>query len=106
MGKLEDAIQSLIVSPEARHTISRILSRLDEPLLKSWLDKLQIKEGRVFSTFYSELGSRLSFNDFVALYQALDYDFNKMSLWQDWRCYGAEGCKREAGWTCDPDRCP
>lgn len=94
------------VSEGAKHTITKILSGLDKEVVKNWLDKLKVNDGRVAGTFYSDIGARLTFNEFVALYEALGYDFGQMSVWKDWWCYGAEGCKRQNGYTCDPNRCP
>ena len=106
MKRIEPLLKDVSLSEADHHAVQKVLSGVEPEIVKAWVEKLQIRDGKVIGTFYSELGARLPFNGFVALYKALGYDFNAMDVWMDWWCYGAEGCKRQPGYTCDPDNCP
>ncbi len=105
MESIEALFQMVTLSESKQHTVSKILSLLAPDILTTWLEKLQIKDARIAGTFYAELASRLAYSDFVALYEALGYDFDQPGIWKDWWCYGAEHCKRQSGYTCDPKAC-
>jgi|ERR1019366_1314680 hypothetical protein len=106
MNNIELLPKELKLPEAANHVIQKVLSGVEPDVVKTWVENLQIKDGRVIGTFYSDLGARLPFNGFVALYEALGYRFSTMDTWMDWWCYGALGCTRQPGYTCDPDRCP
>lgn len=106
MSQMELLLQNFEASESSKNIISKVLSKLDEKDLSAWSDKLKIKDGKVIGTFYSDIGAKLPFNDFVALYEALGYDFGQMDIWRDWWCYGALGCTSQPGYTCNPNACP
>lgn len=87
-----------------RDVVSQMLGKLDQALLASWLEKVEMRDGRVTSTYYRDIADSISFNDFVTLYEALGYDFKLMDAWKDWRC-GHGGCLREYGYSCDTNSC-
>lgn len=106
MLQIESLLQNLQASESSKEIISKVLSKLDPEVVSAWSEKIQIKNGKITGTFYSDLGTNLPFNDFVALYEALGYDFDKMALWRDWWCYGSAGCTSQPGYTCNTDVCP
>lgn len=106
MSQVESLLQTLQISESSKHVVSKVFSKLDEEELSTWFEKLHVKDGKVVGTFYSDIGAKLAFNDFIALYQALGYDFAKIGIWRDWWCYGALGCTSQPGYTCNPDACP
>ena len=105
MDTIKSLLDALDVSPGAKHAISQVLSRVESDLVIAWIAKVQIRNRKVAGTFYSDLGAKVPFNDFVALYEALGYDFTKMDIWQDWWCNGALGCERRPGYTCNTATC-
>ena len=105
MSQLIEFTKALKLPEESLTTISRILSTVAPGVLSKWLQKVAVKDGKITGTYYADIKAELSEKDFVSLYEALGYDFNIRNIWQDWWCYGALGCTRQDGYTCDTDTC-
>jgi hypothetical protein len=102
--KLTDKIIPLKLSKGKMNTVLRTLEKLPENVRRDWLNKLKIKGGKLQGTYYAGIGAVLPYNDFVALYQAIGYDFSTLDAWQDYIC-GPNGCQWNPGFSCDPNSC-
>jgi hypothetical protein len=91
---------------DSRH-LSAMLSRAPQEVLDDWLSKIETDDrGNIKGTFYADLGSHLSFNDFQFIYQCLGYDFRKLVWWQNWYCNNfLHQCVSRPGYSCNPDIC-
>ena len=103
---LDDVFGAVQLTDTAQTAIRKTLSSLDDEVVKEWLDKLSINRGRIGGTYYSNIASRLSEDEFRLLYEALGYDFSAEAIWKNWWCAGAEGCTKKDGYTCDTAKCP
>lgn len=105
MAQLNEFLQSIDRPEKSATTISTILSALEPQVLSDWLAKVAVKDGKITGTYYADIKKKLSEKEFVSLYEALGYDFKTQAIWQDWWCYGALGCTRQTGYTCNTDTC-
>jgi hypothetical protein len=103
--KLNSFFDLISTTEESRQKIFKILVSLDAEILKDWLNKLQTKNGKLAGTYYEELAKVLSFRNFVALYEALGYNFEEQGHWMNMWCYGSQGCVSQKGYTCSPQTC-
>lgn len=103
--KLNSFFDLISTTEESRQKIFKILVSLDAEILKDWLNKLQTKNGKLAGTYYEELAEVLSFRNFVALYEALGYNFEEQGHWMNMWCYGSQGCVFQKGYTCSPQTC-
>lgn len=104
MTNLVSVLGALTVSADAKGIITSALSKVPDDVSAKWLTELTIKDGHVTATYYSDLADKLSYKDFTSLYRALGYDFSSFEYMSDWRC-SAQGCIRDPGYTCDPNKC-
>lgn len=104
MNNITALLTTTTLSSDARKSIEEILSTADSTVVENWLGKVEVTNGRISGTYYTEIANSISFNQFVALYQSLGYDFSLLDTWKDWRC-GHGGCVHDPGWSCDPGSC-
>lgn len=104
MQNIEKTFEAVSLAPEAKRQISQLLKNTEPAIVQSWLDGLTIKDRKIAGTYYADLGAKLPYSDFVALYKAIGYDFARLEAWQDWKCYDG-GCQRKDGFSCDPSSC-
>ncbi|MDP1946660.1 MAG: hypothetical protein Q8L77_04085 [Nitrospirota bacterium] len=105
MTELDKFLQSIDRPEKSVATISKILSALKPQVLLAWLAKAAVKDRKIAGTYYAEIENNLSAEEFVALYEALGYDFKSRDIWRDWWCYGSVGCTRQSGYTCNTGTC-
>ena len=101
-----DLVELLGLSEHQSKAIHSTFTTLPSEIRERWFSSLSVEEGQIKGTQYSDIGSYITYNQFVTLYEALGYDFQRTTTWQDWWCYGALGCTRKSGYTCDPNNCP
>lgn len=104
MKNFETLFDPLSLSGDSKRRVRDLLASIDSEVADAWLKNLEIRGSRITGTFYADLGAKLPYNDFVALYKAIGYDFSQVDAWQDWKCYDG-GCQRKDGFSCDPNSC-
>lgn len=104
MVAIETFLEKLTIQNTSKERIREVLNSLDQDTVSAWTEKVAIKDGKVAGTYYADIGSKLSFIDFVDLYKSLGYDFDQMSHWKDHYC-GFNGCERFHGYSCNTKTC-
>jgi hypothetical protein len=95
------------LSTESKSAIGEILATILPEEAAMWIEKLNIKDGRLHGTYYIDIASVLTYENFIRLYEALGYTF-KPQDWQNSRCEysaGSFSCVYDYGYTCDPNSC-
>jgi len=109
MSDLKSFIGSLTTISEDNHSIiDSILSKVDSSTLGDWLEKVKVQDGGIHETYYAGLAEKLSFNDFLALYNALGYKFEP-PIFLDKVCNASnparQFCEYRRDYTCNSNTC-